>query len=367
MHPEERRTTCPSCSNNIAYAATYEGQQMQCPHCSSALLLTSQVVPPPYRPTDSSFPSPHGPAWGVQSTGQGLTQSLQAFKNLPWYQKEMSINLLIILGILCFPPALWAALIIVITGSVYKKPNLKRPKLEPFGIAHKIGCFLLLIAQLGLLLHQLDNVKRMLGSAANNPKQPLQSNFNTHNPAVKHEHGETSVSGYGGVLNQYRGKLLNKIRGEVDGYMEIQPAKISDNGYDLFYKISIKDSLTGIEYNHLHVQMGGANNTCDWVNIGKSHPTEAQSTRYDDLKLTKVSELNVRTKLLVGLTGKSLREITDANGKPDLVREGGSKLFYRQKFRAETVFNEERVYRCIQIDLDSQGIFKELKFLEQDL
>ena len=337
---------------------------MQCPHCGTTLLLTSQSTPPPFRPGDVPPGSMPNPSQGAQATGHSLTASTRAYEKLPWFQQEGSINVLIILGMICFPPALWAALIIVMAGPVFRKPKTKRPQLTVWGFGQKIAAFFLLILQLAGIYYNLGEIKKILWYPGK-PKPVMQQPVNLLIPNTKHKHAGKPAT-Y--VLVQYQRELFGKTRSVVDAYMEIQPVKTMDNNRELFFKVSVSDPLTGIEFKHLRVQMGGLLNTCNAVNLGKAEASVAKSTSYEDLKLPKIGSLiNLKITFEEKFENLTLNEIIKIEGEPDLVRDGGTKLFYKQSFRLTSASGEEKIYRCIQIDLDDKGIFKNIEFLELEI
>ena len=63
MSEEERRTTCPNCQGDLAYAASYEGQTLICPHgCGASVLLVStpQQVDEPQATSNCRCQNCHG-------------------------------------------------------------------------------------------------------------------------------------------------------------------------------------------------------------------------------------------------------------------------------------------------------------------
>lgn len=148
MEPAEHRTQCPQCNNNIAYSSVYEGNQIQCPHCETLILLTNLILP-----SSSHFDTSHKASPPPQKKSDATyAENLANFNFTPWFQRERNINILTIVGVFLFPPALWVALAIVITGPVYKKPKIDSPSLLQLGKGTKIAAFSLFFLQLAVLI-----------------------------------------------------------------------------------------------------------------------------------------------------------------------------------------------------------------------
>lgn len=78
----------------------------------------------------------------------------------PWYRKNGINSAFVLGGFFCFPPALWATCIIVLTGPVYMDAYDEQGQLKTWGPANKVVAVILLGLQFLGLAYRMTQMMR---------------------------------------------------------------------------------------------------------------------------------------------------------------------------------------------------------------
>src|SRR5947209_175920 len=127
-----------------------------CPHCGAKLPDTGDAFcsechnaldePPAVSqyPQYSPWPKSEvmlGPPPGIVSA------PYTDYQQVPWYRRSGTMTGFILGGFFCFPPLLWAACIICLTGDVYNNRVKKDGTLSRWSAGNKVAAVIILVLQ----------------------------------------------------------------------------------------------------------------------------------------------------------------------------------------------------------------------------
>lgn len=67
------------------------------------------------------------------------------YSDVKWYRRSGFVSLLVVVGFFCFPPFLWAACIVLVTGDVYYDKRRDDFRLKTWSVANKMVAWLVLV------------------------------------------------------------------------------------------------------------------------------------------------------------------------------------------------------------------------------
>lgn len=69
------------------------------------------------------------------------------YQQVPWYRRSGTMTVFILVGFFCFPPLLWAACVICLTGDVYNNRVKKDGTLSRWSTGNKVAAAIILALQ----------------------------------------------------------------------------------------------------------------------------------------------------------------------------------------------------------------------------
>ena len=90
-------------------------------------------------PSDNPYRTPESSPSASSSPGH-LTQ----YSDVAWYRRSGFASVMVVAGFVCFPPLLWAACIVLVTGDVYYNKHRDDGTLKTWSVANKIVACLIL-------------------------------------------------------------------------------------------------------------------------------------------------------------------------------------------------------------------------------
>ena len=72
------------------------------------------------------------------------TTQISDYGAVPWYRRSSCVSMMIVLGFVIFPPLIWAACIICLTGDVYSKNFNEDGSLATWSFANKVAAVIIL-------------------------------------------------------------------------------------------------------------------------------------------------------------------------------------------------------------------------------
>ena len=74
-----------------------------------------------------------------------LLSSYKNYNDVPWHRRSSSLSFMLIIGVVCCAPLIWASCIICLTGNVYYKTFNDDGSLATWLFANKIASIIVLL------------------------------------------------------------------------------------------------------------------------------------------------------------------------------------------------------------------------------
>ena len=76
-----------------------------------------------------------------------MVQQYANYLDVPWYRRSSTASILVLAGFFCFPPLLWTACILCLTGEIYNKKVGADGYLTRWSYANKVVAGIIVIVQ----------------------------------------------------------------------------------------------------------------------------------------------------------------------------------------------------------------------------
>ena len=80
------------------------------------------------------------------------------YNHVPWYRRYERVNLLVLVGFFVFPPLLWAACILCLTGEIYTDELDQEGILTRCPASIKVAAFFALLSQAVLIAYAVRTI-----------------------------------------------------------------------------------------------------------------------------------------------------------------------------------------------------------------